>query len=108
MVVAPETVDGGKGSVVLRDDGLIHLQWSPGIKIEVEDARAAMAKVNEVCRGAPHPMLVDMAAVASVSREARSIWSIPCDAASSSMASTRRVFVMTRAAFLAAQAPMLT
>lgn len=81
MVVAPETVDGGKGSVVLRDDGLVHLLWSPGINIEVEDARAAMAKVNEICRGVPHPMLVDMATVASVSREARSIWSIPCDAA---------------------------
>jgi hypothetical protein len=40
-----------------------------------------MAKVNDVCLGVPHPMLVDMATVASVSREARSIWSIPCDAA---------------------------
>ncbi|KUM33622.1 DUF7793 family protein [Arthrobacter sp. EPSL27] len=80
MVVAPETVDGGKGSVELRDDGVVHLRWLSGISIEVEDAKAAMAKVNEVCQGVPHPMLVDMAAVASVSREARGIWSIPCDA----------------------------
>lgn len=80
MVVAPETVDGGKGSVELRDDGVVHLKWLSGITIEVEDARAAMAKVNDVCQGVPRPMLVDMAAVASVSREARGIWSIPCDA----------------------------
>ncbi|QDW29007.1 STAS/SEC14 domain-containing protein [Arthrobacter sp. KBS0702] len=80
MVVAPETVDGGKGSVELRDDGVVHLKWLSGITIEVEDARAAMAKVNDVCQGVPRPMLVDMAAVASVSREARGVWSIPCDA----------------------------
>ncbi|MEO3931794.1 STAS/SEC14 domain-containing protein [Micrococcaceae bacterium Sec7.4] len=80
MVTAPETVDGGKGSVELRDDGLIHLQWLPGIAIDVEDARAAMAKVNEVCQSQGRPMLVDMAEVASVSREARGIWSIPCSA----------------------------
>ncbi|XAS63774.1 STAS/SEC14 domain-containing protein [Pseudarthrobacter sp. So.54] len=80
MVVAPETVDGGKGSVELSDDGVVHLQWLSGINIEVEDARAAMSKVNEVCHGVPHPMLVDMAAVASISRDARGIWSIPCDA----------------------------
>lgn len=80
MVVAPESVDGGKGSVKLLGDGFIHLKWLPGISIEVADARAAMAKVNEVCEGDAYPMLVDMAAVASVSREARSIWSIPCSA----------------------------
>ncbi len=80
MVVAPQSVDGGKGSVELREDGLVHLRWLPGISIEVGDARAAMAKVNDVCQGVPRPMLVDMAAVASVSREARGIWSIPCDA----------------------------
>ncbi|QDY89083.1 STAS/SEC14 domain-containing protein [Arthrobacter sp. UKPF54-2] len=80
MVAAPETVDGGKGSVELGDDGVVHLKWLSGITIEVEDARAAMAKVNDLCQGVPHPMLVDMAAVASVSREARGIWSIPCDA----------------------------
>jgi len=78
--VAPEAVDGGKGSVLMRDDGLVHLRWEPGITIEVNDARAAMAKVNEVCQGTPHPMLVDMAAVTSVTREARGVWSIPCSA----------------------------
>lgn len=80
MVVPPQTVDGGKATVHLREDGLLHLQWLPGSSIEVQDARAAMATVNDVCHGSQRPMLVDMAAVASVSREARSIWSIPCSA----------------------------
>lgn len=78
--MAPLIADGGKSSVELREDGFLHLRWQPGAHIQVEDAHAAMAKVNEVCRQEHHPMLVDMAAVASVSREARGVWSIPCSA----------------------------
>ena len=76
----PVAVEGGKASVQLENGGLVHLRWLPGVQIEVEDARAAMAKVNQVCQQEHHPMLVDMAAVRSVSREARSVWSIPCAA----------------------------
>lgn len=78
--MAPVTVDGGKGSVELSDGRFVHLRWLPKIDILVEDARAAMATVNEVCQGSEYPMLVDMEAVASVSREARAVWSIPCSA----------------------------
>lgn len=78
--MAPLFADGGKGSVELREDGLLHLRWQAGAHIQLEDAHAAMAAVNEVCRQEQHPMLVDMAAVASVSREARGVWSIPCSA----------------------------
>ena len=80
VIVVPVADGGGKASVDLGADGLLHLLWPHGARIEVEDARAAMAKVNEVCQQEHHPMLVDMAAVASVSREARGIWSIPCGA----------------------------
>lgn len=73
-------IEGGKGSVLLRDDGVIHLVWTPHAKIDVTDARAAMAMVNEVCNGVDHPMLVDMALTETVSREARAVWSIPCAA----------------------------
>ncbi|MGM7777359.1 DUF7793 family protein [Arthrobacter sp. KNU-44] len=76
----PETADGEKATVDLGVDGLLHLRWRPGVAIEVEDARAAMAKVDELCQQEQHPMLVDMATVASVSREARGVWSIPCGA----------------------------
>jgi len=73
-------VDGGKGTVSLRPDGNIHLKWNPSVRIEAQDARAAMAAVNQVAGGAEYPMLVDMATTAEVTREARSIFSIPCAA----------------------------
>lgn len=76
----PVFVDGGKGTVMLRPDGIIHLAWNPRVRIEVQDARAAMAAVNEVAGGSEFPMLVDMATTAEVTREARSIFSIPCAA----------------------------
>ncbi|MBD1594356.1 STAS/SEC14 domain-containing protein, partial [Arthrobacter sp. S1_S22] len=44
----PLTVDGGKGTVELRSDGVIHLIWEPKVRIEIEDAQAAMAAVNEI------------------------------------------------------------
>lgn len=80
VIVVSVAAGGGKASVDLSADGLLHLVWPSGVHIQVEDAQAAMAKVNEVCQQEQHPMLVDMAAVASVSREARGIWSIPCGA----------------------------
>ena len=73
-------IEGGKGTVGLRGDGVVHLIWTPNARIDVADARAAMAMVNEVCDGVGHPMLVDMASTETVSREARAVWSIPCAA----------------------------
>ena len=76
----PVEIPGGKGRLVLRPDGVLHLQWDERIALEGADAKAAMAKVNELCQGTPHPMLVDMASTKSTSREARAVFSIPCDA----------------------------
>lgn len=73
-------VDGGKGAVALRPDGIIHLTWNPNVRIEAEDARAAMTAVNTVACGSEYPMLVDMATTENVAREARSVFSIPCAA----------------------------
>ncbi|WP_309476719.1 hypothetical protein [Arthrobacter sp. ISL-95] len=42
----PVEVDGGKGTVRLRSDGIIHLIWNPKVRIEAHDARAAMAAVT--------------------------------------------------------------
>jgi hypothetical protein len=74
------SITGGKGTVELRTDGVIHVIWQPQGTIEAADALAAMAAVNEVCRGSEHPMLVDMAMTESVNRDARSIFSTPCAA----------------------------
>jgi hypothetical protein len=76
----PVIVDGGKGTVELRPDGVIHLMWEPNVRIEVEDARAAMAAVNQVAGESTYPMLVDMATTEDVTRAARSVFSTPCAA----------------------------
>ena len=67
----PVVVDGGKGTVELRSDGVIHLIWEPKVRIEQQDAKAAMAAVNEIAGDKTHPMLVDMATTESVTRAAR-------------------------------------
>jgi hypothetical protein len=76
----PVTVDGGKGTVELRTDGIIHLIWDPRVRIELQDAQAAMATVNRIAGDGSYPMLVDMATTEAVSRDARSVFSIPCAA----------------------------
>jgi hypothetical protein len=76
----PVIVDGGKGTVELRSDGVIHLIWEPQVRIEQHDAQAAMAAVNEIAGERRFPMLVDMATTENVTRAARSVFSIPCAA----------------------------
>lgn len=76
----PIAIEGGKGTVELRADGVIHLVWKPRIVLEAADAHAAMAKVNEVADGFEYPMLVDMENTEAVTRQARSVFSIPCAA----------------------------
>ena len=73
-------IQGGKGTLELRADGVLHLVWKPGVTIEVADSRAAMDTVNEISNGSEHPMLVDMASTDAVTREARAVFSIPCAA----------------------------
>jgi hypothetical protein len=76
----PVLVDGGKGTVQLQPDGIIHLIWQPKVRIDVQDAQAAMAAVNDIAGDGNYPMLVDMATTENVSREARGVFSIPCAA----------------------------
>ena len=70
-------VEGGKGTVELQDDGVIHLTWKPNVSIEAQDAHAAMAAVNETADGSEYPMLMEMATVEAVSRQARAVLSMP-------------------------------
>lgn len=76
----PLRFPGGKGTVQLGADGIIHLVWDSHVRIEAQDAQAAMATVNTVAGGQEYPMLVDMATTQDVTREARSVFSIPCAA----------------------------
>lgn len=76
----PLTVEGGKGTVELKADGIIHLIWNDSVNIEAVDAHAAMAAVNVAGSGSEYPMLVDMATTESVQRQARAVFSTPCAA----------------------------
>lgn len=71
-------VDGGKGTVALGEDGIIHLVWNPHVRIEGTDARAAMAAVNALADGREYPLLVDMTMTASLSRQAQAVFSQRC------------------------------
>jgi hypothetical protein len=76
----PITVDGGKGTVELDPEGILHLVWKPGTVLEADDVHAAMAKVNEVADGAEYPMLIDIENTQAVTRQARSAFSVRCAA----------------------------
>lgn len=70
-------IDGAKAAVELRD-GLLYLRWVRGAVIDENDALAAMAAVERLCRGRGHPMLVDMATTAWLSCKARRVFTRPC------------------------------
>ena len=76
----PITVEGGKGTVELSAEGVLHLVWKPGTILVADDVHAAMAKVNEVADGAEYPMLIDITNTQEVTRQARSLFSVKCAA----------------------------
>jgi hypothetical protein len=69
-------IDGARGTVVLRN-GVLHVRWIPGLAICEDAANAVMSAVNQLSNGHPYPMLVDMAATASMSRGARRVFALP-------------------------------
>lgn len=73
----PAFIDGGKAVLELREDGVIHLVWQPGVSLGVGDVKAAMAKVNEVSDGLARPLLVEMTDIETVNHEARAAFSTP-------------------------------
>ncbi|MEV7134372.1 STAS/SEC14 domain-containing protein [Arthrobacter sp. NPDC093128] len=73
----PITVNGGKGTIELGTDGIIHLAWKPGIVLEGDDVHAAMATLREITDGSEYPMLVDMGTTKAVTRQAKSVFEIP-------------------------------
>lgn len=64
----------------LDPEGLLRLTWARDATITEADAEAAMERVNILCGESRHPMLVDMATTADVSRAARAVFARPCQA----------------------------
>jgi hypothetical protein len=73
-------VGGGKGTLELGAEGVLHLVWNPGTILEAADVQAAMSTINEVADGAEYPMLIDITNTQQVTRRARSVFSIKCAA----------------------------
>jgi hypothetical protein len=67
-------------TLILDADGLLRLTWARGASITEADAESAMERVNVLCGESYHPMLVDMATTADVSRPARAVFGRPCQA----------------------------
>ncbi|MFJ5698512.1 STAS/SEC14 domain-containing protein [Arthrobacter sp. NPDC093139] len=66
--------------LILDAEGLLRLTWARGASITEADAESAMEEVNALCGARCHPLLVDMATTAVVSRGARAVFGRPCQA----------------------------
>lgn len=75
--VKTTSIVGGKASLGIREDGVIHLVWQPGSSLDVDDVKSAMAEVNKISKGLAMPLLVEMADVKTVSHHARAAFSTP-------------------------------
>ena len=72
--------EGAEAGLTLGADGMLRLKWPRGAVITTTDAERAMLRVNQLCGDNRHPMLVDMATTAEVSRGARAVFGRPCQA----------------------------
>lgn len=70
------SIDGARGTVVLRK-GVLYVHWITGLAISEDAATAVLAAVRELSSGRPYPILVDIAAAASMSRGARRVFARP-------------------------------
>lgn len=64
----------------LEPDNVLLLEWDPGVRIEADNARAAVDAVNEFAGGNRYPLLVRMANASHLSRAARDVFIEPCAA----------------------------
>ncbi|HET7139430.1 MAG TPA: STAS/SEC14 domain-containing protein [Arthrobacter sp.] len=75
-----QPAEESKADLTLDGQGVLQLRWPRGVSISESGAEAAMRNVNELCGDRRHPMLVDMATTAQVSRGARAVFGRPCQA----------------------------
>ena len=71
------SVSGEKATIELCRDGVVRLRWRPRVRVELEDAQAAIAAVDELCQGRRRPLLIDMTGTLSLSRQARIEFAAP-------------------------------
>jgi hypothetical protein len=71
-----KSTDTGKGTVRLYRNGIMHQTYQDLAELIHEDSQAEMEIYEkEYCQEGPHPMLVDITNVKTVSKESRGIYS---------------------------------
>jgi len=78
--VTSQPAEEAKADLTLDGQGIVQLRWQREVSISESDALGAMRNVNKLCGDRRHPMLVDMATTAQVSRGARAVFGRPCQA----------------------------
>jgi hypothetical protein len=71
MTSEPAQITGEKFRMWLRPDGIVHLEWSDGARISLDDAREATSALESLTGGAPTGLLVNSRSAASVDRSVR-------------------------------------
>ncbi len=100
-----QPIGGGKATLALLPDGILHLAWDRDCTITAEDAESAMAAVNGLAGGEGHPMLVDMETTRTVTRGARAVFAIPCAASRIALLGSSPVDRMIANFFLGVNSP---
>ncbi len=100
-----QRIQGGKATLELLPDGILHLAWDRDCTITTEDAESAMAAVNALASGEAHPMLVDMETTRTVTRGARAVFAIPCSASRIALLGSSPVDRMIANFFLGVNSP---
>jgi hypothetical protein len=67
-------------SVRVGSDGVVRLSWARGLRITGTMAREAMSMVDELNGDAQRPLLVDMTGTATLTRDARVVFTERCSA----------------------------
>ncbi|MFC3300797.1 STAS/SEC14 domain-containing protein [Arthrobacter agilis] len=98
-------IDGGKATLELLPNGVLHLEWDRDCTIATTDAESAMAAVDVLAAGQVHPMLVDMETTRTVTRGARSVFAIPCSASRIALLGSSPVDRMIANFFLGVNSP---
>ncbi len=67
-------------SVRVNADGIVRLTWAEGLRITEPLAREAVARVDELNGAQRRPLLVDMTGTATLTRDARVVFTERCSA----------------------------
>ncbi len=79
-VMGPAAIPDRAFRVVVGPLGIVRLRWTPGLRITGSLASAAMTAVDTLNGDHERPLLIEMTATVTPTREARSYWGRRCTA----------------------------